>query len=347
MDAKEFRDTIAKRFFYSKGYLVYYGVIIVANILEILLIVRPWKPECCKPSEISYPRNPEYLFDVFVSLDVFITFSLFLEIGLRLLWRRMEFFYGPGKASNVFDLAVALACLVTCVMLFTHGETSMEQASVALAVTVRILVRMIRLLAAVRHWQVVRKLRRNKMKIRFTHSIIGSAESSGRSSRSASDDSVSSFLDDDAMYGGSSYKDVEQLCCGFVTDIAELNNSTPRPKEASVEGGTGGLEEVGPEQKRGQRKEKKQGGVADVRHEGKRTKKHNSKTPFNSETPHAREGAETVDSENGRATEDRLSEALLASSNRSMPALEGEYDIDDVGSIKPHRRRELSAHAAL
>jgi hypothetical protein len=154
MNAKEFRDTIAKRFFYSKGYLVYYGVIIVANIFEILLIVRPWHPSCCKLSQISYPRYPEYLFMVFVALDMFITFSLVLEVCLRLLWRRMDFFFGPGKFSNLFDLAVALACLVTCVMLVTHGESSMEQASVALAVTVRILIRMVRLLAAVRHWQV-------------------------------------------------------------------------------------------------------------------------------------------------------------------------------------------------
>jgi hypothetical protein len=175
---------IVKRMIYSNFYIYYYFIMIIFNMFQVLLLFRPWTGEVhldLHPSSTAPWERTS-----FIALEAIISLCLIAEVALKLSWYRWDFFYGSDCYANVLDLLLAFACGAILVMT-TAGvwdgglEQQIETTSLdsealitlTLAVILRVVMRIVRLVPAAKHWRRIRDLSSPESQVRFGSFLLG------------------------------------------------------------------------------------------------------------------------------------------------------------------------------
>jgi hypothetical protein len=188
----ESMNIIAKRVFFSNLYIYYHFLMVILNLLQVLLLFRPWTGSVHLDLEPASTKRWER--DCFLALETVISLLLISEVILKISWYgRREFFYGLDWCINLLDLVLAIACGAILVM-FAAGlwdgalETRVETRdldsdaliSLTLAVVLRVVMRIVRLAPAARQWRRIRELNSADSQVRFGSFLLGEETGDGR-----------------------------------------------------------------------------------------------------------------------------------------------------------------------
>jgi hypothetical protein len=163
---------------YSNFYLYYYMIMILLNTFQVLLLFRPWTGKAHldldPESTVAWERT------CFLALETIISLILITEVALKLSWLRRDFFYGSDRCTNILDFFLALACGIMLIMiaagewygtlekrLDTTSRDSEALVTLSLAVVLRVLMRIVRLVPAAKHWLRIRQLSAPDSQVRF------------------------------------------------------------------------------------------------------------------------------------------------------------------------------------
>ena len=115
---RERMAVVAKRLIYSRIYLYYFLSQILLNLIQILLLFRPWASGGVH-MDLNTASNVEQI--LFLGLEIVVSVLLIAEVAIKLFWLRCRYFAGADRWMNSLDLVLAIACF-GMLAIIAHGE---------------------------------------------------------------------------------------------------------------------------------------------------------------------------------------------------------------------------------
>jgi len=153
-DHNEYVDILAKRVVFSRAFVCLSSSILVAGVIEVLWIVLPIRS--------GYGRVPNHW--LFLVVEGYVTIGLIVEILLRAVLEKREF---CSKWSNVFDVAVVAGSVASSVLYAAGLETEAEMLLGTIIVMVRVMLRLLRLLAGARGFRQQQQAAEKDLEVRM------------------------------------------------------------------------------------------------------------------------------------------------------------------------------------
>ena len=115
---RERMAVVAKRLIYSRIYLYYFLSQILLNMVQILLLFRPWASGGVHMDLKTASKVEQILF---LGLETVVSVLLIAEVMIKLFWLRCSYFAGADRWMNILDLMLAIACFGMLVII-ARGE---------------------------------------------------------------------------------------------------------------------------------------------------------------------------------------------------------------------------------